>query len=42
MKTGLFDAKFHHWLLNAFDQRIEEDYDANVIAVTQDAEKLIA
>jgi len=42
VKTGLFDPKFHRWLLNAFDQRIEGDYSVDVITVTEDAEKLIA
>jgi len=28
--------------LNAFDQRIEGDYGAEVIAIAEDAEKLIA
>lgn len=42
VKTGLFDPKFHRWLLNAFDQRIEGDYGTEVIADTEDAEKLIA
>ena len=42
IKTGLFDPKFHRWLLNAYDQRIEGDYGAEIIAVTGDAEKLIA
>jgi uncharacterized protein (UPF0332 family) len=42
VKTGILDAKFHRWLLNAFDQRIEGDYGPEVIAVTEDAKKLIA
>jgi uncharacterized protein (UPF0332 family) len=42
VKTGLFDPKYHRWLLNAFDQRIEGDYGAEVIAVVEDAKKLIA
>lgn len=42
VKTGLFDPKFHRWLLNAFDQRIEGDYNVEIIAVSQDARKLIA
>ena len=42
VKSGLFDAKFHRWLLNAFDQRIEGDYGIEVIVVTEDAKKLIA
>jgi uncharacterized protein (UPF0332 family) len=41
VKTGLFDLKFHRWLLNAFDQRIEGDYGAEVISDTEDAVQLI-
>ena len=41
VKTGLFDVKYHRWLLNAFDQRIEGDYGIRVISVVEDAEKLI-
>jgi uncharacterized protein (UPF0332 family) len=41
VKSGLFDPKFHRWLLNAFDQRIEGDYGAVVISVPQDARELI-
>jgi uncharacterized protein (UPF0332 family) len=36
------DQKYHRWLLNAFDQRIEGDYGLEIIAVPKDAEKLIA
>jgi uncharacterized protein (UPF0332 family) len=42
VKTGLFDPKYHRWLLNAFDQRIEGDYGVGIIAVVEDAEVLIA
>jgi uncharacterized protein (UPF0332 family) len=42
VKTGLFDPKFHRWLLNAFDQRIEGDYSPEIVAVHEDAQKLIA
>ena len=42
VKTGLFEPRFHRWLLNAFDQRIEGDYGTEIIATTEDAEKLIA
>jgi len=41
IKTGLFDAKFHRWLLDAFDQRIEGDYGVEVITIEQDARELI-
>ena len=43
VKTGLFDQKFHRWLLNAFDQRIEGDYGVDVVAVNEaDVEKMIS
>jgi uncharacterized protein (UPF0332 family) len=41
VKSGLFDPKFHRWLLNAFDQRLEGDYGDVVISVPQDARELI-
>jgi len=41
VKSGLFDPKYHRWLLNAFDQRLEGDYGAVVISVPQDARELI-
>lgn len=32
IRTGILDARFHRWLLDAFDMRIQGDYgvDANV------------
>lgn len=43
VKTGLFDQKYHRWLLNAFDQRIEGDYGVEIIAVDMDeVRKMIA
>ena len=41
VKTGLFDAKFNRWLLDAFDQRIEGDYGVEILVVEQDAYELI-
>ncbi len=41
IKTGLFDARYHRWLLDAFDQRIEGDYGVDVLIVDQDARELI-
>lgn len=29
-KTGLVDPKYHRWLLDAFDERLRGDYDADV------------
>lgn len=42
IKTGLLDQKYHRWLLNAFDQRIEGDYGVEIETIAEDAEKLIA
>ena len=41
IKVGLFDAKFHRWLLDAFDRRIESDYGIDVLVIDQDARELI-
>jgi uncharacterized protein (UPF0332 family) len=41
IKAGLFDAKFHRWLLDAFDRRIESDYGFDVLVIDQDARELI-
>lgn len=41
VQTGIFDAKYHRWLLNAYDQRIEGDYDIEIIAAPDDAKDLI-
>lgn len=41
IKTGIFDAKFHRWLLDAFDRRIESDYGIEVLIIDQDASELI-
>ena len=41
VKSGLIDQKFHRWLLDAYDQRIEGDYAAEVLIVDQDARELI-
>ena len=41
VKNGLFDARYHRWLLDAFDRRIEGDYSEEVVVVDQDANELI-
>jgi uncharacterized protein (UPF0332 family) len=41
VKTGIFDPKYHRWLLDAFDQRIEGDYGVEIVSVPQDARELI-
>jgi uncharacterized protein (UPF0332 family) len=42
VKTGIFDPKFHRWLLNAFDQRIEGDYGVEIVTASEDAAQLIS
>lgn len=41
VKTGVIDSKYHRWLLDAFDQRIEGDYGAEIVTLPQDARELI-
>ena len=41
IKTGLLDPKFHRWLLDAFDQRIEGDYGIEIVAIPQDVNELL-
>lgn len=40
-KTGLLEAKFHRWLLEAFGKRIKGDYGVDDVLVRGDAEALI-
>ena len=42
VKTGLFDAKYHRWLLNAFDQRIAGDYNVQIAFSSKEVEEVIA
>jgi len=41
VKTGLFDAKYHRWLLNAFNQRQLGDYDEMVQFEASDVQETI-
>lgn len=41
-KTGLMDAKFHRWLLDAFDKRVKGDYGVDEVLARGDADSLIA
>lgn len=40
-KTGLFDAKFHQWLLAAFNKRIAADYGADVTLTVAEVHEAI-
>lgn len=37
VKSGILDQKFHRWLLDAFDKRIEGDYGVEVTLTREDA-----
>jgi uncharacterized protein (UPF0332 family) len=41
-KTGAMDAKFHRWLLDAFDKRILADYGIEAVLTRDDAAQMIA
>lgn len=40
-KTGLLDAKYHRWLLEAFDKRVSGDYDVESLMTRDDARTTI-
>ncbi len=40
-KTGLMDAQYHRWLLDAFDKRLVSDYGIDQTLTTQDAQVVI-
>lgn len=42
IKTGLLDSKFHRWLLDAFDKRVQGDYGVEAAITQEDVEQLIA
>jgi len=41
IKANLFDAKYHRWILDAFDRRIESDYGTEVLVINEDTLELI-
>ena len=40
-KTGQLDRKFHRWLLDAFDQRIQGDYGVDAAITDEEVRRLI-
>ncbi len=40
-KTGLVDSKFHRWLLDAFDRRIQADYGVDILLTGEDLTAMI-
>lgn len=41
VKTGLLDQKFHRWLLDAFDKRIQGDYGVEAFVTQEDVAQMI-
>lgn len=41
VKSGAIDAKFHRWLLDAFDKRVQADYGLETKLTQQDAAAVI-
>ena len=42
VRRGLLDARFHRWLLDAFDVRIQADYGVDALITADEAKTLIA
>ena len=42
VRTGLLDARFHRWLLDAFDVRIQADYGVDALITADEAKAVIA
>ena len=40
-KTGQLDRKFHRWLLDAFDRRIQGDYGVDASITDEEVKRLI-
>lgn len=40
-KSGLLDPKFHRWLIDAFDVRLQEDYDAETVVSSEQVEEML-
>ena len=41
-KTGQLHPKFHRWLIDAFDKRIEGDYGTDVRVTSEDVTRMLA
>jgi uncharacterized protein (UPF0332 family) len=39
--SGLMDARFHRWLLDAFDQRVLGDYGPDVVVTQEGAARML-
>jgi uncharacterized protein (UPF0332 family) len=41
IKTGLLDSKFHRWILDAFDKRIQGEYGVEAVLTQEDVVQMI-
>lgn len=41
IKSGLFDQKYHQWLLDAFDKRLQSDYGVEIIITSEEVTRTI-
>jgi uncharacterized protein (UPF0332 family) len=41
VQTGILDARFHRWLLDAFDKRLQADYGVDVLLGPEDVQRMI-
>jgi uncharacterized protein (UPF0332 family) len=41
-KTGQLDSKFHRWLIDAFDKRLEGDYGTEIKVLPEDVTAIIS
>jgi uncharacterized protein (UPF0332 family) len=42
VRPGVLDARFHRWLLDAFDARIQADYGVDALITADEARAMIA
>lgn len=40
-RTGLLDVRFHRWLLDAFDRRIQADYGLDALVTIEEAQMML-
>ena len=41
VKTGALDAKYHRWLLEAYNKRVEGDYGVDVVILEKDVNEML-
>ena len=41
VKTGIFDAQYHRWLITAYNRRIVSDYGVEVVFTREEAREVI-